>query len=98
MITISFLSIEHTNTRATMPPGRKRQVSLEEDNERRRKTRQRRKRKFGAIKKVHDLKKVCGFEAALFLFHPETGQISTYRSTNNKVCDSWFKDIVSLLQ
>ncbi|PVH98648.1 hypothetical protein DM02DRAFT_657162 [Periconia macrospinosa] len=76
-----------------MPPGRRRQVSLEEANERRRKMRQRRKRRFGVIKKVHDLKKDCGFEAVLFLFHPETGQISTYRSTNNEVCDSWFKDI-----
>ncbi|KAF1964409.1 hypothetical protein BU23DRAFT_604820 [Bimuria novae-zelandiae CBS 107.79] len=73
-----FLSIKHTNNRATMPPDRKRQVSAEEANERRRKIRQRRKRKFGAIKKIHDLKKDCGFEAALFLFHPETGQIFTY--------------------
>src|SRR5262245_4846205 len=93
-----FLSIKHTNNRATMPSGRKQQVSPEEANERRRKIRQRRKRKFGAIKKIHDLKKDCGFEAALFLFHPETDQIFTYKSTNNKVCNSWFEDIVRQLQ
>jgi hypothetical protein len=83
-----------------MPPHkRQRRFNPEEAKERRRKRTQRRKRKIGAIKKkAHGLKKYFEYEAALFILNPETGQIYTYRSTDDAVWASFKKEIVSLLQ
>jgi hypothetical protein len=76
----------------------RRRVNPEEAKERKRMTRKQRKRKLGAIKKAHGLKRDCQYEAAFFILNPETGQMYTYRSTNDAVWAPWFEEIVSPLQ
>jgi hypothetical protein len=62
-----------------------RRFNPEEAKERRCKRTQRRKRKIRATKKAYGLKKYYEYKVALFILNPETGQIYTYRSTNNAV-------------
>jgi hypothetical protein len=92
----SFINASEVST--MLPHKRQRRFNPEEAKERRRKRTQRRKRKIGAIKKAHGLKKYCEYEVALFILNPETGQIYTYRSTDDAVWASLFKEIVSLFQ
>jgi hypothetical protein len=92
----SFINASEVST--MLPHKRQQRFNPEETKERRRKRTQRRKRKIGAIKKAHGLKKYCEYEVALFILNPETGQIYTYRSTDDAVWASLFKEIVSLFQ
>ncbi|KAF2180287.1 hypothetical protein K469DRAFT_592838 [Zopfia rhizophila CBS 207.26] len=69
-----------------MPPlTRKRHSTQVEPNERRRKATQRRKRRFGAFKKVHELHTICDYTVACFVINQETGQAYSYRSTDHEL-------------
>ncbi|KIW24821.1 uncharacterized protein PV07_10511 [Cladophialophora immunda] len=61
----------------------RRRSAREDANDRRRKVRQRRKRKFSAIKKFHELHTICGYNVACLIINPETGQAYTYRSADH---------------
>jgi len=72
---------------------RRRCSTREEANERRRKVRQRRKRKFSAIKKLHELHKICGYTVACLIINPETGQAYTYRSGDHELSQLLIENI-----
>jgi len=80
-----------------MPPlTRKRRSTQVDPNERRRKAAQRRKRRFGAFKKVHELHTICDYTVACFVINQETGQAYSYRSTDHELWQPLMENVVSL--
>jgi hypothetical protein len=81
------------NKRITMP------AQNAAAQERHRKLARERKRKKGGLKKIHEIKKLCGFDVAVVVINPETRQVFTYKAIEDKAEDaiwtSFFEEMVS---